>query len=85
MHVFTVDYFLHLLAEQGVEVEEILLPRHDGSVVPTITLVRNSGSDQYMVPLGPLRREDLVTPQVVDSWCDQLQIPRVGYGVVESG
>ena len=84
MHAYTVDSFLKKLADFGVEVEEIPLPLTDGRVVPTITLVRETPNGRrLMVPLGSLQPGDPVAPNVVDSWCDRLEVQRIGYGVIE--
>lgn len=81
MRAPTVDQYLTRLAEHGVEVEEIELPRVGRPAIPVITLVReDENGSRYMVPLGDLTRDDIVSPQLVDSWCDQLAIPPVGYG-----
>ena len=84
MHAPRVEHFLDMLAGLGVEVEVIDLPRLDGSTVPTITLIRETADGhRLMVPLGSLQSGDLVAPDVVNSWCDFLEVPRIGYGAIE--
>ena len=83
MHAYRVEDFIELLAEFGVEAMEMDLPLHDGRIVPTLTLIRQTEDGRLTVPLGTLQRDQVVAPNVVDSWCDQLQVPRVGYGAIE--
>lgn len=84
MKAFTLDEYLVLIADFGVEQIEIQLPRMDGSSVTTLTLLNKDEQGQrFMVPLGRISRDSIVSPQEVNSWCERLRIPKIGYGTVE--
>lgn len=84
MNAPTLEEYLIRIAEFGVRQVEKNLPRMGGSSATTLTLVREDEQGRrFVVPLGRISRDSIVSPQEVDSWCDLLQIPKIGYGAPE--